>query len=142
MRNQIYRMFAMLAVFFGLAVAGVQAQAPSKVEVDIPFEFSAGKATLKPGVYTIKRLSGNNLMLRRSDGKSAVILNAPLTLTSSDPESVERLVFNKYGEQYSLAQIWLTADTGRQFVRRKKIRKTSAHRDLAAHKEVTHHGST
>lgn len=123
MRNQIYRVFAIFAVFFGLAVTGVQAQAPSKVEVDIPFEFSAGKATLKPGVYTIKRLSANNLMLRRSDGKSAVILNAPLTLTSSDPESVERLVFNKYGEQYSLAQIWLTADTGRQlFVERKSAK--------------------
>ena len=114
MKNQVYRVFAIFAVFFGLAVAGVQAQAPSKVEVEIPFEFSAGKATLKPGVYTIKRLSGNYLTLRRSDGKSAVILNAPLTLTSSDPQSVERLVFNKHGEQYSLSQIWLTVDTGRQ----------------------------
>ena len=123
MRNQIYRVFAIFAVFFGLAVTGVHAQAPSKVEVDIPFEFSAGKVTLKPGVYTIKRLSGNNLMLRRSDGKSAVILNAPLSLTSNDPQSVERLVFNKYGEHYSLAEIWLTADTGRQlFVERKASR--------------------
>ena len=120
MKHQIYRVFAIFAVFFGLAVAGVQAQAPSKVEVDIPFEFSAGNATLKPGVYTIKRLSGNYLILRRSDGKSAVILNAPLTLTSSDPQSVERLVFNKYGEQYSLSQIWLTVDTGRRlFVERR-----------------------
>ena len=114
MRNQIYRAFAIFAVFFGLAVAGVQAQTPSKVEVDIPFEFSAGRTTLKPGVYTVKRLSGNNLMLRRSDNESAVILNAPLSLTSSDPNSVERLVFNKYGDQYVLAQIWLTVDTGRQ----------------------------
>lgn len=120
MRNQIHKVFAIFAVFFGLAVAGVQAQTPSKVEVDIPFEFSAGKVKLKPGVYTIKRLSGNNLMLRRSDRDSAVILNAPFSLTSSDPQSVERLVFNKYGEQYSLSQIWLTADTGRQlFVGRK-----------------------
>ena len=119
MRNQIYRAFAIFAVFFGLAVTGVQAQAPSKVEVDIPFEFSVGKATLKPGVYTIKRLSGNYLMLRRSDGK-AMILNAPLTLTSSESNSVERLVFSKSGEQYSLSQIWLTVDTGRQlFVERK-----------------------
>jgi hypothetical protein len=78
---------------------------------------------LKPGVYTIKRLSGNYLILRRGDGKSAVILNAPLRLTSSDPDSVERLVFNKYGERYSLSQLWLTADTGRQlFVGRKSAK--------------------
>ena len=114
------RVFAIFAIFFGLAVAGVQAQAPSKVEVEIPFEFSAGKTTLKPGMYTIKRLSGNYLMLRSSDGESAVILNAPLTLTSSDSKSVERLVFSKSGELYSLSQIWLTVDTGRQlFVERK-----------------------
>ena len=122
MKN-LQRVFAIFAVFFGLTVAGVQAQAPSKVEVDIPFEFSAGNATLKPGVYTIKRLSENNLLLRRSDGKSAVILNAPQTLTSSDSQSVERLVFNKHGEQYSLSQIWLTVDTGRQlFVERKSAK--------------------
>ena len=118
MKN-LYRMFAIFAVFFGLAVTGVQAQAPSKVEVDIPFEFSAGNTTLQPGVYTIKRLSGDNLMLRHSDG-STVILNAPLSLASNDSQSVERLVFNKYGEQYSLSQIWLTVDTGRElFVGRK-----------------------
>jgi len=121
MKN-LQRAFAIFAVFFGLAVAGVQAQAPSKVEVDIPFEFSAGKATLKPGVYTIKRLSGHSLMLRRSDGK-AMILDAPLTLTSSDPNAVERLVFSKSGEQYSLSQIWLTADTGRQLFVKEKAGK-------------------
>jgi hypothetical protein len=114
MRNQISRIIGIFAVFFGLAVAGVQAQAPSKVEVEIPFEFSAGKTTLKPGIYTIKRLSANFLTLRRNDDKSTVILNAPLSLTSNDPNAVERLVFNKYGEQYALAQIWLTADTGRE----------------------------
>ena len=129
MRNQIHRVFVLFAVFFGLAVAGVQAQAPSKVEVDIPFEFSVGKATLKPGVYTIKRLSGNSLMLRRGDGK-AMILDAPLTLTSSDPNAVERLVFSKSGEQYSLSQIWLTADTGRQLFVKEKAGK-SEHIELS-----------
>jgi hypothetical protein len=43
----MYRVFAIFAVFFGLAVAGVQAQAPSKVEVDIPFEFSAAEISLR-----------------------------------------------------------------------------------------------
>ena len=69
---------------------------------------------MHPGVYTIKRLSGNNVTLRSEDGKSNVILSAPVTDTSSDPNAVERLVFEKHGEQYALSQIWLTADTGRQ----------------------------
>jgi hypothetical protein len=123
MKQQIFKLTAIFAIFLGLAVTGVQAQASSKVEVNIPFEFLAGKTTLQPGVYSIKRMSGNYLTLRRVDGKSAVILNAPLNLTSIDPESVERLVFNKYGDQYYLSQIWLTADTGRELIVRKKAAK-------------------
>jgi hypothetical protein len=123
MKHQLFKLTAIFAIFLGLAVAGVQAQAPSKVEVNIPFEFSAGTKTLQPGVYSIKRLSGNYLTLRSVDGKSTVILNAPLSLTSTDPNAEERLVFNKYGEHYYLAQIWLTTDTGRELVVRKKAAK-------------------
>ena len=122
MKQQIFKLTAIFAIFLGLAVTGVQAQASSKVEVNIPFEFSAGKTTLQPGVYSIKRMSGNYLTLRSADGKS-VILNAPLNLTSSNPESVERLVFNKYGDEYYLSQIWLTADAGRELIVRKKAAK-------------------
>jgi len=120
MKNQIYRVVAIFGVFLGLTVVSVHAQAPSRVEVNIPFEFSAGKATLKPGVYSIRRMSGNLLSLRNTEAKSTVVLNAPLTISSSDPRAVERLVFNKYEDGYVLSQVWLTADTGRQlFVKSK-----------------------
>ena len=114
MKNPIYKIFAIFGIFFGLMVVTVQAQAPSKVEVNIPFEFSAGKTTLKPGVYSIKRMSGNLLSLRNTEDKSSVILNAPINLTSNDTEAGERLVFKKDGDQYVLSQIWLTVDSGRQ----------------------------
>jgi len=122
MKHYLFKLTALFAIFLGLAVAGVQAQAPSKVEVNIPFEFSAGSKTLQPGVYSIKRMSGNYLTLRSVDGKSAVILNAPLTRTSTDDKG-ERLVFNKYGDQYFLSQIWLTTDTGRELIVRRKTAK-------------------
>ena len=124
MKKQTYRLVAILGIFLGFAVASVHAQAPSKVEVNIPFEFSAGKTTLQAGVYSIKRMSGNNVIVRSEDGKSSVILNAPITNTSSDPNAVERLVFEKHGEQYALAQIWLTADTGRQVWLNKKSKNS------------------
>ena len=118
MKNQIYRLNAILGMFFGLAGASVYAQTPSKVEVNIPFEFSAGKETLKAGVYSIRRTSANLLILRDSDGKS-VILNAPLSIESKDEG--ERLVFDKYGEKFFLTQIWLGGETGRQLVPDRKI---------------------
>ena len=114
MRNKIYRVIAIFGMFLGFTMVNAQGQAPSKVEVNIPFEFSAGKTTLPAGVYSIKRMSGELLRLRSEDGKSAVILNAPVTHSSSDPNAIERLVFNKQGEEYFLSQIWLTATSGRQ----------------------------
>lgn len=118
MINKTYRLFAILGIFLTFVV--VNAQAPSKVAVNIPFEFSAGKTILPAGVYTIKRTSGNTVTLRSEDGHSSVILNAPVTQNSSDPKAEERLVFERYGDQYALAQIWLTADTGRQIWTSKK----------------------
>jgi len=114
MKNKIYRVIAIFGMFFGFAMVNAQGQAPSKVEVEIPFEFSAGNRTLHAGVYSIKRMSGELVTLRSKDGKSAATLNAPVTHNSSDPNAVERLIFSKQGARYFLSQIWLTADSGRQ----------------------------
>lgn len=113
MKRKTYSIIAIFGIIFGLALATGQAQTSSKVEVDIPFEFSAGKKTLKAGVYTVKRMSGNLVRLEKTGGAS-VILNAPVTLAATDDQTGERLVFNKYDERYQLAEIWLTADTGRE----------------------------
>lgn len=120
MKNLAFRIAAILGIFLGLTVAGVQAQTPSRVEVNIPFEFSAGKTTLKAGVYTVKRMSGNLITLRNVADKSSVILNAPVNLSSTSVDAKERLVFNKSEDRYFLAQIWLTVDTGRELLREKK----------------------
>jgi hypothetical protein len=123
MKNKIYRVIAIFGMFLSVAMVNAQGQAPSKVGVDIPFEFSAGKTTLPAGVYSIKRMSGELVSLRSEDGKSAAILHAPVTHSSSDPNAIERLVFSKQGEEYFLSQIWLTADSGRQVWMNQKSEK-------------------
>ena len=123
MKNQVYRAIAIFAIFFAFAVASVEAQTASSVKVQIPFEFTAGKTTLHPGVYTIKRMSGNLVTLKSVADKSSVILNAPVNLSSTNSEATERLVFNRYGHEYVLAQIWLTADSGRELSNTKKAGK-------------------
>jgi len=120
---KIYRVVTVLSMFLALTMASIRAQAPSKVEVEIPFEFSAGKTTFKPGVYSIKRGSGNLLTLQNNEDKSTVLLNAPVSLSSRDTKAGERLVFNKVGDEYFLAQVWLTADSGRELSVRKKAAK-------------------
>ena len=114
MKNQIIRNTAILGLFFMLAIASVKAQTPSRVEVTIPFDFSAGKANLKAGTYSIRRTSETTLAIRSVDGKTSALVNAPLTIGSRDSNPGERLVFNQYGDRYFLSQVWLSVDIGRQ----------------------------
>ena len=114
MKIQVMKNMAILGLFFMLAIASAKAQTPSRVEVNIPFDFAAGKATLKAGAYSIKRTTGDALTIRSADGKTTALVNAPLTIGSRDSKAGERLVFNRYGDRYFLSQVWLTVDTGRQ----------------------------
>ena len=131
MKNQVLRSTAILGLFFMLAIASVNAQTPSRVEVTIPFDFSAGTATLKAGTYRIKKVSNNALALRSVDGKTNAIVNSPLTIESRNYRGGERLVFNKYGDQYFLSQVWLTVDTGRQLFTSGAERKAAREYKLA-----------
>lgn len=114
MKNQILKSTAILGLFFMLAMTSVSAQAPGRIEVQIPFDFAAGKATFKAGSYSIKRVSDNSLAIRSADGKTNGIVAAPVAIGSRDSKAGERIVFNQYGDQYFLSQVWLSAETGRQ----------------------------
>jgi len=54
------------------------------------------------------------LTIRSVDGKTTTLINAPLAIGSRDSKPGERLVFNQYGDQYFLSQVWLSVDSGRQ----------------------------
>ena len=122
---------ALAGLFFVLAVANVQAQIPTKVVVSVPFDFTAGKATLKAGTYSIRRLNGNALQIRSTDGTITALVNAPLTIGSREFKAGERLVFNRYGEEYFLTQVWLSVDSGRQLHQSARESKTAREFKLA-----------
>lgn len=131
MKNRIASMLALAGLFFVLAVANSQAQIPAKVVVSVPFDFTAGKATLKAGTYSIRRLNGNALSIKSADGMKTVVVNAPLTIGSRDFKAGERLVFNRYGADYFLSQVWLSVDSGRQLHQSGREEKTAREFKLA-----------
>src|SRR5260370_39708391 len=114
MKIQIMRSIAIVGLFFLFTFASVSAQTPGRAEVNIPFDFSAGKAKLKAGNYSIRKLSGNAFAIRSADGKTAAVTNAPLTLGSRDSKAGERLVFNKYGGENFFSRGLLCVESGRQ----------------------------
>lgn len=114
MKNKVLGSMALVGLFFMLAVANAQAQTPRQVEINVPFAFSAGKAKLEAGSYTLRKLSDRALVLRSNDGKRSVLINAPLTGTMARSKRSSSVVFNRYGNEYFLSQVWLTVDHGRQ----------------------------
>ena len=114
MKNQVIRFSAIVGLFLIMAVVSVQAQTSTRVEVQIPFDFTAGKAQLKAGTYIVKQRAGNVLAISSADGKTNALISAPLTIGSRDSKAGERLVFNQYNNRYFLSQVWIGADTGRQ----------------------------
>ena len=114
MKNQILKTTSIFGLFLMLAITSVQAQTASKVEVKIPFDFAIGKVLFKAGTYSFRKVTDNTLTVRNVNGKGTTLVDAPLSIGSRDSKAGERLVFNQYGDQYFLSQVWLSVDSGRQ----------------------------
>ena len=128
MKKTVTTIIAAVGLFLTMAVASVSAQTPTGAEVNIPVDFSAGKASLKAGTYVIIRKSDSMLQIRHANEKKTILVNAPLTIGSRDYRAGERLVFNRYGDEYFLTQVWFTADQGKQLL--PSNAETSAAREL------------
>lgn len=126
------RNIAILALFLMTAVISVQAQTQSG-EVKIPFDFYAGSEKMTAGTYVVKRMSDSALGIRRVNGKKTTLVIAPLTVGARDSKSGQRVVFNRYGDEFFISQIWLTEDSGRQVVPSKKeLRVAKENREIGA----------
>jgi len=128
MKKTVTTIIAAVGLFLTMGVVSVSAQTPTGAEVNIPFDFSAGKASLKAGTYVIIRKSDSMLQIRHANEKRTILVNAPLTIGSRDYRAGERLVFNRYGDEYFLTQVWFTADQGKQLL--PSNAETSAAREL------------
>lgn len=109
MKKKLYSTFAMLSLTLLMAVVSVQAQTGGNLEVNIPFEFQIGGKTLPAGEYSVKRLTQNSVLVRSADGERSVIAQTPRAITAARKEKAaqEKLVFNQYGNQYFLSQVWM-----------------------------------
>lgn len=111
---------ATLGLFLILAVVSVSAQSGSWIAASIPFDFAAGETKLKAGDYTVKRLSKETILLRSADQKTNVIVLASVSLQQARGDARERLVFNRYGSEYFLTQVWTNRNAdGRELSRSK-----------------------
>jgi len=132
MTKKLYSMFAMLGLFFVLAVSSAQAQSSDLIKVNVPFDFQVSGKTLPAGEYAIKRVSEKVLLIRNAEGKGEAMVQAPSRI-QGPVNKQERLVFHQYGDQYFLSQVWLNRQgDGRELNRSSEERRAAAGETLAA----------
>lgn len=123
MKRANFRIFLMLGLFAILAVGSAQAQTRKEMTANIPFSFNVGEKSFPAGEYNVTRLNPASdkaaIAIKSEDGRlSRIVLTMPVL--TSRTQARARLVFNHYGDQYYLAQVWTPADdTGLQLLQSK-----------------------
>ena len=110
MKKQAYTMIAMLILFGSLAVSA-KAQCDVTTIARIPFQFSAGKATLPAGEYELSCSVSGILKLRNTARKVGSVMIVISRINGVSRDRAE-LVFHRYGNRYFLAQSWPVGTAG------------------------------
>ena len=115
MRKQSLRIFLMIGLVAILAPLSAQAQSSSEQTANIPFSFTVGDKTFPAGEYRVVRLNLQSsqaaLAIRSVDGRMSKI-TLTTDIQGSGVTDKAKLVFNHYGDEYHLAQVWMRVADG------------------------------
>jgi hypothetical protein len=104
---------ALLLALVVLMPAFLHAQMPIKqllFRVNVPFAFVAGGVHLPPGQYHVYHPGDPYLIVIEKDDGRARAMEYVHPSTADPSSSNTKLVFNKYGDQYFLSQVWTERD--------------------------------
>jgi hypothetical protein len=98
-----------------LVVSTAHAQS-SPVSARIPFDFVVGKQVLPAGDYTLSHIgAGSQELAIRNTEQGTTKLTNSRACEQREPAKKTVLVFNRFGDQYFLSEIWVEGNSrGRQ----------------------------
>src|SRR5580704_6612036 len=100
------------AFVIGLAAAGTVSAQSVTLKAKIPFSFVVDGKSLPAGEYSVRQATSAAMIIQGVDqSASTVTLVSPASAPGSRQEA-PRLVFNRYGDQYFLSQIWASGARG------------------------------
>lgn len=128
------RIFICALMLGGLvSLTAMQAGAQDRiVTADIPFEFTVCKEQLPAGKYRIEPFSRSNpsIMIFRSLDNHSVEIACTRDVQGTKLSGKGKLIFNRYGNQYFLSEIWFAGEpTGSEVL--KSEREEALLRELA-----------
>ena len=105
MKHNIFGALMTLIVAFSIAVPAVQAQ-QTIMSANVPFAFNIGDKSLPAGTYAVREMDRATL-IQSKDAKDSVLGIYNYAGPSKADET--KLVFDKVGDHYFLAEIWTSA---------------------------------
>lgn len=144
--------FRLIMLAAGIVLlAGVRdasAQIENRLDFTTSFAFTAGNTTVPAGSYTIAPIEEDPSVLELKDGRTSVLIETQ-SATPAEVPSKDEIVFQRYGDQYVLTNIW-TEGSGTGYVMEPSAREAQiswrhggAPREsrVAAHKPAKHANS-
>ncbi len=113
-----------------LAVASMFAQEPHTINVSVPFGFHVGDTMLPAGRYAVDTQIAPHVVRVKSVDRSQSIVILTHGVGMNPRGTQRRLIFNRYGDQYFLSQVWTPAGyLGRELfkTKREKQEATNTH---------------
>ena len=107
MKRNVFGALMTLIVAFAIAVPVVHAQSQKMLTANVPFAFSIDGKQLPAGAYEVRDVGARATMIETKDGHNRVIGIYQYAGPSKADET--KLVFNKVGNHYFLAEIWSSA---------------------------------
>jgi hypothetical protein len=119
--------FSLISLLSLLLVTGSAIAQSSNLRANVPFNFTAGEKTLPAGMYDIGSVSSDPkiLLLQARDGTSSMMVGSNAAEANKGADKT-KLVFNRYRDQYFLAEIWVEGAT-----RGRQLPKTRREKELA-----------
>jgi hypothetical protein len=129
-----FKKFLMLSVLVlggGGVVAKAQMDAVSRIQANVPFDFTVSETRLPAGKYEIRRLDdevSNILEMRSANGRITVAFTAEDAQRQDDQiASKTELIFDKVGDQYFLSQVWVAGSaSGSELPKSRKQKRLDA----------------
>ena len=85
------------------------------LRVYVPFPFAVNGKTMNAGEYYISRDGEHFVAIKDGSGKNTIFVLTHSVVTTEQQTSAPKLVFHRYGDNYFLAQAWLSySDDGRE----------------------------
>jgi hypothetical protein len=131
MRTQLLKTLAIFSFLIAVAIVPVRSAhgqtLAHRVRANIPFDFIVGDKTIPAGeyyIYRTRQYSNDDVLTIGTVNGRALAVRLTSGVQVLTPKKHGVLIFNRYGDQHFLAQVWVAGSSlGRVFTRSRSERE-------------------